>query len=159
MKTYPLAAVRSLRIKKEDEAIRKLTAARLDEEIKREKVKEAQKALDDYLLWMKNEAERLFASILGKEKHIHEVTEVTNQIAWNRSQQATYVVALEDAGERLREAEIYTAACIKEQESAYKNVWKIDRHRDVWAQDEKVREEYEEEGDLEEIAAIIFSMS
>ena len=158
MKKYPLAAIRSLRAKKEDEAVRKLAAARLDEELKHKKVNESQKALDDYLVWMKEEAERLFKSILGKDKHIHEVTEVTNQIAWNRSQQARYVVTLEDAQEALREAEAYTAVCLKEQETAYKNVWKIDRHHDVWLQNEKVQEEYEEEAELEEVAAIGFSM-
>lgn len=157
MKRYPLAAIRALRMRKEEEAVRKLAAARIAEQQARTKVEEAKKALDDYLEWMKKEAERLFGTILGGSHPIHKVMEVTNQIAWNRSSQSTYVVALDDAQEKLKEAEAYTAACLKEQEAAYKNVWKLNRHRDIWIEQEKAREAYEEESDLEEIAAIIFS--
>lgn len=157
MKRYPLAAIHALRVRKEDEALRKLAAARIAEKQARDKMHQAEKALNDYLIWMTKEAEHLFETILGGSHRIHKVTEVTNEIAWNRSQQAVYVVALDGARDRLHEAESYTAECLKEQEIAYKNVWKLDRHREVWMQEETARQEYEEESDLEEVASTIFS--
>lgn len=158
MKKYPLAAIQSLRIRRQDEAERKLAAARVFEERKKEEVKEAQKALDNYLIWIKNEAIRLFDSVIGTLGPIHKITDVTQQINWNKSRQSTYVVALEEAGKRLDEAKNATKLCVQAQQTAYKEAWKIEQHHQIWMKQEMLREEQEEEADLEEIAATIFAM-
>ena len=159
MSTYPLAAIRALRARREDEAQRKLAAARANETQKSQEVQKAKKSLDDYLLWMKSESERLFASVLGHLNPIHKITEITQQINWNRTHQSTYVVALEEAQKKLDEAKAETAICLKAQEEAYKSVWKINQHYEVWMHEEMLREEQEEEAELEEIAATIFAMN
>lgn len=158
MKVYPLEAIRSLRMRKEDEAQRKLAAARVNEMRLVEAVKQAEKALEDYLLWIESESERLFKSILGTLNPIHTITDITQQISWNRSQQSTYVVGVEEAHKNLEKAKEETAACLKAQEEAYKEVWKIDQHREFWMKEEMLREEQAEEADMEEIAATIFAM-
>ena len=158
MKSYPLEAIRSLRLRKQDEAERKLAAARLVEEQERQGVKNAEKALQDYLQWMKQEADRLFSNIVGSLNPIHRVTDVTKQIEWNRNHQSTYVVALDEAKKKLQAAEEVTLSCRQEQEKAYKEVWKINQHRDMWLREEALQEERDEEAELEEIAATIFAM-
>lgn len=158
MKKYPLAALQALRIRRENEAERKLAAARVMEQRKKEEVQKAQKALDNYLLWVKNEATRLFNSIIGNLNPIHKITDVTRQISWNRSQQSVYVVALEEAKKNLEEAKKTTQLCLRAQEKAYKEAWKIKQHHEIWTKQEQLREEQEEEADLEEIAATIFAM-
>ncbi|MFZ4115104.1 MAG: type III secretion system stalk subunit SctO [Chthoniobacterales bacterium] len=158
MKVYPLEPIRALRMRKEDEAQRKLAAARVNEARLEEEVKKAQKALEDYLVWMQKEADRLFQPVLGKLNPIHKVTDITHQISWNRSQQSTYVVAIEEARKKLEKAKEETVACLHAQEEAYKEVWKINQHRDFWMKEEMLREEQSEEADLEEIAATMFAM-
>lgn len=158
MSRYPLEAIRSLRIRKQDEADRKLAAARIVETELREKVKEAEKALQDYLEWMKKEADRLFSTIVGMLNPIHKVMDITKQIEWNRNHQSTYVVAIDEAKKKLQEAEAETASCRREQEKAYKEAWKINQHRDMWLQEEALKEEQAEEAELEEVAATIFAM-
>ncbi len=158
MKKYPLAAIQALRLRRQDEAERKLAAARVFEERQQEEVEGAQKALDNYLLWIKNEATRLFDSVIGTLSPIHKITDVTQQINWNKSQQATYVVALEEARKRLDEAKNATKLCVEAQQKAYKEAWKIEQHHQIWMKQEMLREEQEEEADLEEIAATIFAM-
>lgn len=158
MKAYPLTALQALRIRREDEANRKLAAARAFEERKKEEVQEAQKALDNYLLWVKNESTRLFDSVIGNLNPIHKITDVTQQIQWNRSRQSTYVVALEEAKKNLEEAKKTTQESLHQQEKAYKEAWKIEQHHQIWTKQEQLREEQEEEADLEEIAATIFAM-
>ena len=159
MSTYPLLALRSLRVRREDEAQRKLTAARNNEAQKKEAVQKAKKALDNYLLWIKNESERLFGSVLGQPNPIHKITEITQQISWNRTQQASFVIALEEAQKKLEEAKSETAICLKIHEEAYKNVWKINEHHKIWMHEEMQREEQEEAAELEEVAATIFTMN
>lgn len=158
MSHYPLEAIRDLRIRKQDEADRKLAAARVIELEQREKVKDAEKALQDYLEWMRKEADRLFSTIVGMPNPIHKVMDITKQIEWNRNHQSTYVVAIDEAKKKLQEAEAETIACRKEQEKAYKAVWKINQHREMWLREEALREEREEEAELEEIASTIFAM-
>ncbi len=158
MKKYPLAAIQSLRIRREDEAQRRLAAARVFEERKKGEVQDAQKALDNYLIWIKNEAVRLFDSVIGTLSPIHKITDVTQQINWNKSQQSTYVVALEETEKRLDEAKSATQLCLQEQQKAYKDAWKIEQHHQIWMKQEMLREEQEEEADLEEIAATMFAM-
>jgi len=158
MKAYPLEAIRLLRKRKEDEAQRKLAEARANEVRLEGELQRAQKSLEDYLTWMNNEADRLFKTVLGTVNPIKKVTDITQQISWNRSQQSTYVVQVEEAKKKLEIAKAETAACRQAQEAAYKEVWKIDQHRDFWMKEEMLREEYEEESDLEEIAATIFAM-
>ena len=158
MKKYPLEAMRSLRLQKEDEAEKKLSAARVVERHAREAVVAAQKALDNYLDWNKKETERLFNVIFSKLQPIRKVVETTTQISWNRSQQATYIVALEEVQKKLQEAIRETAVCLKEQQDAYKEVWKIDKHREIWMKQEQVAEEQAEESDMEETAATMFAM-
>jgi len=159
MSTYPLLALRALRVRREDEAQRKLAAARINEAQKKTLVEKAKKALDNYLLWTKNESERLFGSILGHPNPIHKITEVTQQISWNRTQQASYVIALEETQKKLEEAKSETVICLKIQEEAYKNVWKINEHHKIWMLEEMQREEQEEASELEEVAATIFTMN
>ena len=158
MKAYPLEAIRALRMRKEDETQRKLAAARVNETRLEKEVKQAEKALEDYLVWMKNEADRLFKTVLGTLNPIHKITDITQQVSWNRSQQSTYVVGVEEARKKLEAAKEETANCLHAQEEAYKEVWKIDQHRDFWMKEETLREEQAEEADLEEIAATMFAM-
>ncbi len=158
MNRYPLEAIRSLRIRKQDEADRKLAAARVIETERRQKVQDAEKDLRDYLEWMRKEADRLFSTIVGMPNPIHKVMDITKQIEWNRNYQSTYVVAVDEAKKKLQEAEAETISCRKEQEKAYKAVWKINQHRDIWLRDEALQEERDEEAELEEIAATIFAM-
>lgn len=157
MSRYPLEAIRSLRIRKQDETIRRLAAARAIEMQRQQEVQDAEKALQDYLKWMSQEAERLFNSIVGTVTSIHKVMDITKQIEWNRNYQSTYVVAVEEAKKKLQEAAAETATCRKEQEKAYKEVWKINQHRDIWMHEEALKEEREEEAELEEVAATIFA--
>ena len=159
MKPYPLKAVKALRIQKEDEAQKKLAIAHASENKAREEVAAAQKALDDYLQWNQDETERLFATIINTPHPLREVTETTNQISWNRSQQASYVVALEEAQKKLQSAVEETAVRLQEQQDAFKEVWKMEKHQKMWTQEEEAREEKEEESDMEETAATIFSMN
>ncbi len=158
MSRYPLEAIRSLRLRKQDEAERKLAAARVIEEQQRQAVKNAEKALRDYLVWMKTEADRLFSTIVGALNPIHKVMDITKQIEWNRNHQSTYVVAVDEAKKKLQEAEAETAACRQDQEKAYKEVWKINQHRDMWLHEAALQEERDEEAELEEVAATIFAM-
>lgn len=158
MRAYPLAALQSLRKRREEEANQKLAAARAFEEGKKKEMEEAQKALDDYLLWIKKEADRLFRSVIGTLNPIHKITDVTQQISWNRSQQSTYVVTLEEAKKKLEEAHKVTQLCIDAQQRAYKEAWKIEQHHQFWVKEEQLREEQDEEADLEEIANTIFLM-
>lgn len=155
---YPLEPIRDLRIRKQDEANRKLSAARAIEAQRRQEVKDAEKALQDYLQWIKQEADRLFKSIVGALNPIHKVMDITKQIEWNRNHQSTYVVAVDEAKKKLQAAEEETVACRKEQEKAYKEVWKINQHRDMWLQEQALQEERNEEAELEEVAATIFAM-
>lgn len=158
MSRYPLEAIRDLRIRKQDEANRKLAAARGVEVQRREEVAASEKALQDYLQWMKQEADRLFGTIVGMPNPIHKVMDITKQIEWNRNHQSTYVVALDESKKRLQAAEAETAACRKEQEKAYKELWKINQHRDIWLHEQALQEERDEEAELEEVAATIFAM-
>ncbi|MBX9743551.1 MAG: type III secretion protein [Chthoniobacterales bacterium] len=158
MRSYPLAALQILRQRREEEANQKLAAARAFEETKKKEVEDAQKALDNYLLWIKKEADRLFSSVIGTLNPIHKITDVTQQVSWNRTQQSTYVVALEEAKKTLEEAQRATQLCINAQQTAYKEAWKIEQHHQFWIKQEKLREEQEEEADLEEIANTIFLM-
>ncbi len=158
MSRYPLEAIRNLRIRKQDEADRKLSAARAIEAQRRQEVKDAEKALQDYLVWMKQEAERLFGTIVGTLNPIHKVMDITKQIEWNRTHQSTYVVALDEAKKKLQAAEAETTSCRQEQEKAYKEVWKINQHREMWLKEQALQEERDEEAELEEIAATIFAM-
>lgn len=158
MRAYPLAALQELRKRRTEEANQKLAAARAFEEGKKKEVEKAQKALNDYLTWIKQEADRLFRSVMGTLNPIHKITEVTQQVQWNRSQQSTYVVTLEEAKKRLKEAQQETERCVNAQQKAYKEEWKIAQHRQFWTKEEEQREEQEEEADLEEIANTIFLM-
>ncbi len=158
MKTYPLEPIRALRMRKEEEAGRKLAAARAQEAHCQGEVTSAQKALEDYRLWMEEEASRLFQRVLGKLHPIHQVTDVTHQISWNRSKQSTYVVALDEARKQLEEAKQETERCLHEHEEAYKEVWKINQHHDFWKKEQMLQEAQAEEADIEEIAATIFAM-
>lgn len=158
MSRYPLEAIRDLRVRKQDEANRKLSAARAVEAQRRQEVKDAQKALQDYLAWIKQEADRLFGSIVGELNPIHKVMDITKQIEWNRNHQSTYVVAVDEAKKKLQAAEAETVTCRKEQEKAYKEVWKINQHRDMWLKEQALQEERDEEAELEEVAATIFAM-
>ncbi|HLB34587.1 MAG: hypothetical protein A3F67_10690 [Verrucomicrobia bacterium RIFCSPHIGHO2_12_FULL_41_10] len=159
MKPYPLTAILALRVQKEDEAQKKLSIAHAVEAQRRDAVTAAQQALTHYLDWNQKETERLFATILGAPHSLHKITETTNQISWNRSQQATYVVALEEAQKKLQAAVVETVARLQEQQDAYKEVWKIDKHQEMWMKEEEVREEKEEEDDMEETAATIYAMN
>lgn len=158
MRAYPLAALQALRERRTEEANQKLAAARAFEENKKKEVEEAQKALENYLIWIKSEADRLFRSVIGTLNPIHKITDITQQISWNRSQQSTYVVALEEAKKKLEEAKKMTQLCVDTQQKAYKEEWKIEQHRQFWVKQEQFREEQEEEADLEEIANTIFLM-
>lgn len=158
MKAYPLEAIRALRMRKEDEAQRKLAAARTNEMRVEQEVQQAQKDLENYLIWIEEEADRLFKTILKKLHPLHKITEITKQISWNRSQQSTYVVKVEEARKKLEKAKEETVACLRAQEEAYKAVWKINQHRDVWLKEESLLAEQAEEADLEEIAATMFAM-
>lgn len=158
MSRYPLEAIRDLRIRKQDEAQRKLTAASAVEAQRRQEVQDAEKALQDYLVWMRQEADRLFSTIAGVPNPIHKVMDITKQIEWNRNHQSTYVVAVDEAKKKLQAAETEVAACRQEEEKAYKEVWKINQHREMWLHEEALREEREEEAELEEVSATIFAM-
>jgi len=157
MKAYPLEAIRALRVRKEDEATRKLAAARTHEAILEEEVKKAQKELEDYLVWIEEEADRLFKTVLGTLHPLRKVTDITQQIQWNRSRQSTYVVQVEEARKKLDIAKEETAQCLHAQEEAYKEVWKINQHRDIWLKEERLLEEQSEEADLEEIAGMMYA--
>ena len=158
MSLYPLEAIRSLRLRKQEEAERKLAAARVVEEQQRQDVKNTEKALQDYLEWIKKEADRLFSTIVGALNPIHKVMDITKQIEWNRNHQSTYVVAVDEAKKKLQEAQAETVTCRQEQEKAYKEVWKINQHRDMWLNEEALQEERDEEAELEEVASTIFAM-
>lgn len=158
MSRYPLEAIRDLRLRKQNEAERKLAAARVVEEQRRQEVSNAEKALRDYLEWMKKEADRLFSTIVGALNPIHKVMDITKQIEWNRNHQSTYVVAIDEAKKKFQEAQAETIACRKEQEKVYKEVWKINQHREMWLHEQALQEERDEEAELEEVAATIFAM-
>jgi small-conductance mechanosensitive channel len=155
MKQYPLEPIRQLRERRHEDAERELIAARQVEEARRKALQEAQQKLKDYLQWLEKESDRLFKSVLGSVSPLYRINQVTEEIKWHRAQQEGYEKAIEEAKKQLQEAKDRSEECLAAREKAYKELWKLNQHRDIWREEEQEKEEKEEEANLEEIAGVL----
>ena len=147
---YPLQRLLRLRFIREDKAAAEVTRRKqLLAEAKLEKIR-CEKELADYREWRIEEEKRLFDAIKGKEISQKELDAYKHELLKLRGKE----VQLE---ERIFEAQKQIDRCeqnLQDARDAYlgavKERKKIEEHRSRWVEIEKLRQEREEEKELEE---------
>jgi flagellar biosynthesis chaperone FliJ len=126
-------------------------AQRLVEEGK-ENVKNAEKALEDYRVFMEQESDRLYKKIMMQKVKKGSVDELHYAIKILKSKLVTYEQNIDTAKENLVKAEKILEERRTILQEAIKNVEKIQSHKDMWMSEAAKEEELVQEKELEEFA-------
>jgi len=144
-----LLRVRHLREQMASDAVVKAKVKVLEAE---EDVKQAEKELEDYLKWQKEEEERLFQKVIKKKVKRMNITELRQAIAKIRNKIDDYKKAVEDAKEALRKREEELVAARAYHFEMIRNVEKLEDHKSMWMEEQNKENERLADLELEEVA-------
>ncbi|MDR2892011.1 MAG: type III secretion protein [Deltaproteobacteria bacterium] len=154
MTAYPLTPLARIRQLREDAAAtecagreKALLAARQETLLHR-------KALEDYLLWRKEEEERRYQAILGQEMPRREMEIFKSGIAALRDKDAILLEAVEAAQKAEAEAARLRDEAVKILQQRRKDKEKIEAHREIWQSGEAKEAERREDLEMEEFTGV-----
>lgn len=115
-----------------------------------EKLKKAEKKLEEYIEWRKKEEDRLYAEIMLKKVKREQITDLKQEIANLRDKENTLKddikkaeEAVEKAKEKLKQAKAVHIRSLVDLE-------KINQHKETWMEDFNKEEERKAESEFEE---------
>jgi hypothetical protein len=117
-----------------------------------QEARERQKALDEHLVWRKQEEDRRYQAILQRNLDLHELESFKEGIAALRNRDGF----LREEAEKAREAEQAAASARDNAASALKQArkekQKISAHRDIWQTGQKQEMQRLEDLEMEEFS-------
>jgi flagellar biosynthesis chaperone FliJ len=152
MAKYILEEMLRVRNFRKDAAEKALKQAQRLVEEGRENLKNAEKALADYKIFMDKECDRLYKKIIMQKVKKGAVDELHYAVKVMKSKLVTYEQNIETAKDNLAKAEKNLEekrAILKE---ATKNVEKIQSHKEAWIAEAAKEEELVQDKELEEFA-------
>jgi type III secretion protein O len=136
MSAYPLATLLRVRLLREDNAMRALTAAEANLAKAKAQVIEREKELADYRIWWKEEEERRYLEIMLQNISLKELDKFRDGLARLKDGEITRLEAVEKARAAVQEA----AAKVTEAKAAFlrahKDEQKIAEHKEIWMQEQ-----------------------
>ena len=154
MTGYPLASLTRVRQLREDAASAECTSSEKILLAARRETLARQKALDDYLVWRKQEEDRRYHEILGKELSFKELEDFKAGLAALRDRDNILLAALEEARKAEEEAAQRRDAAVESLKQARKEKEKISENRKVWQAAERKEAERREDLEMEEFTGV-----
>ena len=147
---YPLEVLLSVRNLRQDKAMGNLTKAESRLAEARRHLRECRKKHEDYLVWLAEEEERRYDSIMEKDMTLLDVDEFKQGLCTIRGMEAGYL-------ERILRAEKGVADCEEDVRQAkaalleaQRATMKIDAHKERWMELARKEEERLEEVEMED---------
>jgi len=144
---YPLAPLARVRQLREDAATTEYSAREKAFLAARQETLERRRALEDYLAWRKEEEDRRYREILGKELSRKEMDEFKAGVAALREKDNVLMESVEEALRAEEEAARYRDEAVETLKLCRKDKEKIHEHRAIWRAGEA--REFERREDLE----------
>lgn len=151
--SYPLQALLSVRHYREEAAQNALRLAERMLAQAREEVNRRQEELERYRLWRPEEEERRYAAILGRELSPDQLTDfraALSELAQAEQQRVMDVTAAQEEVARQEQAVSRARQGIAQ---ARREAAKIEAHRDIWRERDKLECERQEDLEMEEFSS------
>ena len=150
MTAYPLALLARVRQKREEGALAEYAARERALTAAREETRARRKALEDYLVWRKEEEDRRYQEVLGKEMPRQMMDEFKAGIAALRERDNVLMEALEEARQAEEEAARKKDEAAEALKQCRKDKEKISAHQEIWKAGEAREAERREDLEMEE---------
>jgi len=147
---YPLAPLARVRQLREDAATTEYSAREKAFLAARQETLVRRKALEDYLAWRKEEEDRRYRDILGKELSRKEMDEFKTGVAALREKENVLMEAVDEALKAEEEAARRRDEAAETLKRRRKDKEKIDEHRKIWRLGEAREAERREDLEMEE---------
>ena len=143
--TYPLEDLLRVRKFREEAAASEVTKCRIAVEQAAQLLVDRQQALKEYIEWRIGREKELYEEILRQEIQLRKLDDLKLEIQQLRDRESVYEDQIHEAEKGLQQAQEALEGARAAYHEAYKNVEKIDEHKEIWAQEErKLSEEFEE---------------
>ena len=152
MKGYPLAPLGRVRQLREEAAALEYSAREKALQAARRETLVRRKALEDYLVWRKEEEDRRYRDILGRELSQKDMDEFKDGVAVLREKDNVLLEAVEEARKAEEEAAGRRDEAAEALKQRRKDKEKIDSHREIWVIGEAREAERREDLEMEEFA-------
>ena len=152
MTAYPLAPLARVRQLREEAAVMEYSAREQALVKARQETLERRKALEEYLVWRKEEEDRRYREILGQELSRKEMDAFKAGVAVLREKDIVLMEALEEARKTEEEAARLKDEAAEILKQRRKDKEKIDAHREIWRTGEAREAERREDLEMEEFS-------
>ena len=153
MTVYPLAPLARVRTLREEAAAAEYSAREKAFLAARQETLARRKALEDYLIWRKEEEDRRYREILGQELSRKEMDEFKAGVTALRERDNVLMEAVEEARKAEEEAAKLKDEATKSLKQRRKDKEKIDAHWEIWRTGEAREAERREDLEMEEFSA------
>ena len=154
MKGYPLALLARVRQKREEDAAADYAAKSKALLAAREETRARRQALEDYLIWRKQEEDRRYQEVLGKEMSRQDMDEFKAGVASLREKDNVLMEALEEARRAEEEAESRQNEARAVLRQRRKDKEKISAHQEIWETAEAREAERREDMEMEDFSSL-----
>lgn len=158
MTKYPLAALLSVRYYREDNAKNAVRAAEKAQAQAQQAVLKAKVALEQYIVWHKEEEDRRYAAILNKTLSMKQLDDFKAGLAALIAEEICKEEAIIKAKEALAARQEEYKKAQEAALSAHKAAAKIEKHKELWQAQEAKEAERCEEAELEEFKPLSTNM-
>ena len=153
MTGYPLAPLARVRELREEAAATEYSAREKALLAAKQETLARRKALEDYLVWRKEEEDRRYREILNQELSRKEMDEFKAGVAALREKDNVLMEAVEEARQAEEEAARIRDAAADNLKQRRKDKEKINSHREIWQTGEAREAERREDLEMEEFSA------
>ena len=153
MTGYPLAPLARVRRLREENAMTEYAVRTRAHQTAKQETLARRKALEEYQFWRKEEEDRRYLEILGKELPRKEIDEFKAGITALREKDSILMEAVEEAQKTEEEAAKRRDEAAQILKQRRKDKEKIDTHREIWHVGETREAERKEDLEMEEFTA------
>ena len=150
MTYYPLAPLAHVRQLREENAAMEYSAREKALLAARQETLARRKALEDHLVWRKEEEDRRYREIMGKEMPRREMDEFKAGVAALREKDTILLEAVEEARKAEEEAVRNKDEAAESLKRRRKDKEKIGVHREIWQAGADMEAERQEDMEMEE---------
>lgn len=150
MKKYPLAALLNLRLFRQDKAMRALQTCEKKLANAKKKVKQAIEKHEEFMVWLGEEEQRRYQSIMGKEMTLEDIDEFKAGLLSIRGRESHYLENILKARNHVQVCKDDVAQAKKDLLAAQKGTMKIEVHKERWTELAKLEAERAEELEMED---------
>ena len=150
MKKYPLAPLLSLRVFRQDKAMRALQSCERKLVEARREVEKAVKKHEEFIAWLAREEEIRYEAIMGKNMTLEDVDDFKSGLLRIRGRESLYLEEILKARNQVQLCKKNVVNAKSDLLAAQKGTLKIEVHRDLWLEAEKLAAERAEELELED---------